>query len=63
MTTKIRELLTAEELARVTSKDDLRAACIVLLDWAMVIGLFVLAAAFPNPVTILFAVLLLGGRQ
>ncbi|MBT7879188.1 MAG: fatty acid desaturase family protein [Gammaproteobacteria bacterium] len=63
MTTKIRELLTAEELARVTSKDDLRAACIVLFDWAMVIGLFVLAAAFPNPVTILFAVLLLGGRQ
>ena len=63
MTTKIRELLTAEELARVTSKDDLRAASIVLFDWAMVIGLFVLAAAFPNPVTILFIVLLLGGRQ
>ena len=63
MTTKIRELLTAEELARVTSKDDLRAACIVLFDWAMVIGLFVLAAAFPNPVTILLTVLLLGGRQ
>ena len=63
MTTNIRELLTAEELARVTSKDDLRAACIVLFDWAMVIGLFVLAAAFPNPVTMLFTVLLLGGRQ
>ena len=63
MTTKIRELLTAEELARVTSKDDLRAACIVLFDWAMVIGLFVLAAAFPHPVTILLTVLLLGGRQ
>ena len=63
MTTNIRELLTAEELARVTRKDDLRAACIVLFDWAMVIGLFVLAAAFPNPVTMLFTVLLLGGRQ
>ena len=63
MTTNIRELLTAEELARVTSKDDLRAAGIVLFDWAMVIGLFVLAAAFPNPVTMLFTVLLLGGRQ
>jgi fatty acid desaturase len=63
MTTKIRELLTTEELARVTSKDDLRAASIVLFNWAMVIGLFVLAAAFPNPVTILLTVLLLGGRQ
>ena len=63
MTTKIRELLTAEELARVTGKDDLRAACIVLFDWAMVIGLFVLAAAFPNPLIMLFTVLLLGGRQ
>jgi fatty acid desaturase len=63
MTTNIRELLTTEELARVTRKDDLRAAGIVLFDWAMVIGLFVLAAAFPNPVTMLFTVLLLGGRQ
>ena len=63
MATNIRELLTAEELARVTRKDDLRATCIVLFDWSMVIGLFFLAAAFPNPLTMLFTVLLLGGRQ
>jgi fatty acid desaturase len=63
MATNIRELLTAEELARVTRKDDLKAASIVLFDWSMVIGLFLLAAAFPNPVTILLTILLLGGRQ
>ena len=63
MATNIRELLTAEELARVMRKDDLKAACIVMFDWSMVIWLFVLAAAFPNPVTILLTVLLLGGRQ
>ena len=63
MATNIRELLTAEELASVTRKDDLKAASIVLFDWSMVVGLFLLAAAFPNPVTILFTILLLGGRQ
>ena len=63
MATNIRELLSPEELARVTSKDDLKAACIVLFDWSMVIGLFILAASFPNPVTMLFTILLLGGRQ
>jgi len=63
MATNIPELLTAEELARVTGKNDLRAACIMLFDWSMVIGLFVLAATFPNPLTMLFSVLLLGGRQ
>jgi len=63
MATNIRALLNSEELARVTRKNDLRAAGIVLSDWSMVIGLFALAAAFPNPVTILFTVLLLGGRQ
>jgi len=63
MATNIRELLTAEELAGVTRKDDLRAASIVLFDWSMVIGLFLLAATFPNPVTILLTILLLGGRQ
>ncbi len=63
MATNIRELLTAEELARVTRKDDLRATYIVLFDWFMVIGLFVLAAAFPNPLTILMTVVLLGSRQ
>ena len=63
MATNIRELLTAEELASVTRKNDLRAACIVLFDWSTVIGLFVLAATFPNPLTMLFPVLLLSGRQ
>ncbi|MGV0034538.1 MAG: fatty acid desaturase family protein [Candidatus Azotimanducaceae bacterium WSBS_2022_MAG_OTU7] len=63
MAIDIHELLAPEELARITRKDDLKAACIVLFDWSMIIGLFVLAAAFPNPVTILFAILLLGGRQ
>jgi fatty acid desaturase len=63
MSTNIQELLTAEELARVTRKDNLRATCIVLFDWSMVIGLFVLAAAFSNPLTILLTVILFGGRQ
>ncbi len=63
MTNNIRQLLNDEELSRVTRKSDLRAASIVLFDWSIVIGLFALAAAFPNPLTCLFVIILLGGRQ
>ena len=59
----IRELLTAEELAEVTKKDDLKAASIVAFDWALIAGLFTLAALFPYPLVLLLVIILLGGRM
>lgn len=59
----IKDVLSEEELAAITEKSDLHGAIIVAFDWAVVIGLFVLAALYPNPLTYLLVVILLGGRQ
>ncbi len=61
--TSFKDLLTPEELSEVTAKSDLQGAIIVLFDWAVVIGLFTWAAMFPNPLTYLAVIILLGGRQ
>jgi fatty acid desaturase len=63
MTTNIRELLTEEELDRVTSKDNLKAAMIILFDWSVISILFYLAYLFPNPLMLVLVIILLGGRQ
>ncbi len=63
MATTIRELLTDDELKLVTDKSDLQGAMIVAFDWAVVLSLFSIAALFPNPLTYLLVVILLGGRQ
>lgn len=60
---KIKDILTAEEFERVTSKDDWLGASMILFDWAVIAGIFYVTAIFPNPITILFAIILLGGRQ
>lgn len=59
----IKDTLTEEELERVTSKNDWLAASILLFDWVAIAGIFYLVAVFPNPITILVAIILLGGRQ
>jgi len=59
----IKEILTPEEFVRVTSKNDWLAVSIVAFDWIAIAIIFYLAAVFPNPVTILIAIILLGGRQ
>ena len=58
-----RDYLSAEELKQVTSRNELKAASIVLFDWAVIIGLLVLAGLYPNPLVYLVVVILLGGRQ
>lgn len=59
----IRGILTPEELAMITRKSDLRAAGIVIYDWAIIAGLFTWAALMPNPLVYLAVIILLGGRQ
>jgi fatty acid desaturase len=59
----IRELLTAEELNAVTEKSNWRGAQIVLFDWTIIIGSLYLMASYPNPLTILLGLFLLGARQ
>ncbi|MFT7246385.1 MAG: fatty acid desaturase [Candidatus Azotimanducaceae bacterium] len=59
----IRDLLTDAELSAVTERSDWRAARIVLFDWTVIVGTFYLMASYPNPITILLGLFLLGARQ
>lgn len=59
----IRTLLTDEEFAAVTQKDNFKAAKIVATDWLLIAAAFYIAGAYPNPLTILFAIILIGSRQ
>jgi len=59
----IKELLTAEEFAAVTRKNDWLAARVVATDWLLIAFAFYIAGAYTNPLTILFAVILIGSRQ
>ena len=59
----INDILTPEELQEVTDKSDLLAAWMVFCQWAAVIGIFVVAGLWTNPVTVILGTLLLGGRH
>jgi fatty acid desaturase len=59
----LRDVLTEAELAALTRKSDLRGAWLVLCQWSLVIAIFTAVAWWTHPLTILLAVILLGGRQ
>jgi fatty acid desaturase len=62
-TVRITDLLDATELAAVTKRSDVRAATILGVNYLIIAAAFALAIAWPNPVTILVAVIILGARQ
>ena len=59
----IKELLTEEEFKLVTSKNNWLGIKIVVFDWCIIIGTFVLLSVYPNPLTILIGIFVLGARQ
>jgi fatty acid desaturase len=59
----LRAILSAEELQTVTASSDWRGAWLVLCQWAIVVAIFAAVAYWPNPLTILLGIWLLGGRQ
>jgi fatty acid desaturase len=60
---KISEVMTLEELAPFTEKSDLRGTAYVLMNWACVAAVFAGVAVWTNPVSVVAALFLLGGRQ
>ncbi|MDZ7686029.1 MAG: fatty acid desaturase family protein [Gammaproteobacteria bacterium] len=58
----ITDILTADEMARVTDKSDLRATLMVACQYAIVAGIFIVVAIWTNPLTILLGTIMLGGR-
>ena len=60
---KINDYLTRDEVAQFTAKSDLHAGRLVLGNWLAIAAIFAIVAAYTNALTIVLAVLLLGGRQ
>lgn len=57
------DYVSKEELAALMRPSNLRGAWIVAANWAIIAGAFALVIAWPNPLTIVLAVLLIAGRQ
>lgn len=60
---KVSDYLTREEVAYFTAKSDWQAWRMVLGTWLFIAAIFATVAAWPNPLTIVVAVVLLAGRQ
>ena len=60
---RISDYLSREQVAYFTGKSDLQAWRLVLGNWLAIAAIFALVAAWPNPLTIVLAIVLLAGRQ
>ena len=60
---KLSDVLSAEEIAPFLVRSDLRAAWMVLTNAAIIAAAFALPVLWLNPLSVVLAVLLLGGRQ
>lgn len=60
---KASEFLSREEIRLFTERSDWRGAWVVAFNWLSIAAIFAAVTLWTNPVTILLAVLLLGGRQ
>ncbi len=60
---KAKEIFTEKELQLITASNNWLGASIVLFDWVVIIGTFVLVSLYTNPLTILLGVFVLGARQ
>tara|TARA_R110002124_G_scaffold3292_7_gene22470 strand:+ start:2930 stop:3835 length:906 start_codon:yes stop_codon:yes gene_type:complete len=60
---KVSDFLTREDVAYFTAKSDWQAWRLVLGNWFAIAAIFATVAAWPNPLTVIAAVVLLAGRQ
>ncbi len=57
------DFLTAEEITRLRTRSQWRSVWMIAHVWGVVFGAMALFAAWPNPVTFIVAVMLIGARQ
>ncbi len=57
------DYLTAEEISRLRARSQWRSVWMIAHVWGVVLGAMALFAAWPNPVTFVLAVMLIGARQ
>jgi fatty acid desaturase len=58
-----RGVLTREEIKELLAMRDWRTWASLAIDWALIAASFALVARFPNPVTVVVALLVIGARQ
>jgi fatty acid desaturase len=58
-----RELVSPEQLAVLRERSEWKGIWLIAHAWLVIVGAIALVAAFPNPLTYLLAVLLIGSRQ
>ena len=61
-TLKLSDALSKDELRDLRKKSDLKAAASFAFTWALIAGAFAIAIVWPNPLTILLGIIILGGR-
>lgn len=59
----LKEVLTEEERALLLARNNWRGAWLVVVNYAITLALFAMMAIWPNPLTIIAALILFGGRQ
>ena len=62
-TSKFSDFVSAAEIRDLSEPSSIKAAWILLVNWAIIAGAFAIAVLWPNPATILASVVILGGRQ
>lgn len=60
---KLTDFLSADEIKSLVQASDFRGFLAVATTWIMITGCFVLVAFYPNPLTILLSLIILGGRH
>jgi len=60
---RVNEVLTPEEIGACVARSNWRAGAILLGNYAIIASAFALTILWPNPLTILVAILILGSRQ
>ncbi|MEX2489330.1 MAG: fatty acid desaturase family protein [Pseudomonadales bacterium] len=60
---KLKDILTPEEMRQVTGKNNFAGAFKFVFDWGVMALTFIVAANYPNPLTILLALIVIGSRQ
>jgi fatty acid desaturase len=59
----VRDLLGSDRIRELTRRSNLAGLWAIASTWAVIAGCFALLALFPNPLTFLFVIVVLGGRQ
>lgn len=57
------DFLSKEEIQAFTARSDLHGARVVFINWILIAATFAAVAVWTNPLTILLAIIVLGGRQ